>query len=64
MVQLLIALAVLLICAPFIEELEGGHLILSVSFSLVLVAAVIAVANRRRTLVITLALAVPTLTTR
>jgi len=64
MVQLLIALAVLLICAPFIEELEGGHLILSVSFSLVLVAAVIAVANRRRTLAIALALAVPALTAR
>ena len=28
-VQLLIALAVLLTCAPFLEELEGGHLILS-----------------------------------
>jgi hypothetical protein len=45
-VQLLIALAVLLICAPFLDELEGGHLILSVLFSLVLLAAVFAVANR------------------
>ena len=63
-VQLLIALAVLLICAPFVEELEGGRLILSVLFSLVLVAAVFAVANRKRTLAIALVLAVPAITGR
>jgi len=40
-VQLLIALAVLLISAPFVEELEGGHLILSVLFSLVLIARLV-----------------------
>lgn len=63
-VQLLIALAVLLICAPFVEELEGGHLILSVLFSLVLLAAVFAVADRKRTLAIALVLAVPAITAR
>jgi hypothetical protein len=63
-VQLLIALAVLLICAPFVEELEGGHLILSVLFSLVLIAAVVAVANRKRTLAIALVLAVPAIIAR
>lgn len=63
-VQLLIALAVLLNCAPFVEELEGGHLILSVLFSLVLIAAVFAVADRKRTLVIALVLAVPAITAR
>ena len=63
-VQLLIALAALLICAPFVEEVEGGHLILSVLFSLVLIAAVFAVADRRRTLVIALVLAVPAITAR
>jgi hypothetical protein len=63
-VQLLIALAVLLICAPFVEELEGGHLILSVLFSLVLIAAVFAVADRKRTLAIALVLAVPAITAR
>src|SRR5205809_4882369 len=63
-VQLLIALAVLLIAAPFVEELEGGHLILSVLLSLVLLAAVVAVAQRKRSLVIALALAVPALTVR
>jgi hypothetical protein len=63
-VQLLIVLAILLICAPFVEELEGGHLILSVLFSMVLLAAVVAVANRRRTLAIALVLAVPAITAR
>jgi voltage-gated potassium channel len=64
MVQLLIALAVLLICAPFVEELEGGHLILSVLFSLVLLAAVFAVSQRKHSLAIALVLAVPAITAR
>ena len=63
-VQLLIALAVLLISAPFVEELEGGRLILSVLFSLVLLAAVVAVANRKRSLAIALTLAIPAITAR
>jgi voltage-gated potassium channel len=63
-VQLLIALALLLICAPFVEELKGGHLILSVLFSLVLLAAVIAVVDRKRSLVIALLLALPAITVR
>lgn len=56
-VQLLIALVVLLISAPFVEELEGSHPILSVLFSLVLLAAVFAVADRKRVLLISLVLA-------
>ena len=64
MVQLLVALAVLLIFAPFVEELEGGHLILSLLFSLVLIAAVVVVADRKRTLAIALVLAVPAITAR
>jgi len=64
MVQLLIALAVLLISAPFIEELEAGHLILALLFSLVLLAAVVAVADRKRTLVIAIVLALPAITAR
>ena len=63
-VQLLIALAVLLIAAPFVEELEGGHFILSLLFSLVLLAAVFAVANRKRSLAIALVLAIPAITAR
>lgn len=63
-VQLLIALVVLLTCAPFVEELEGGQLILSVLFSLVLIAAVFAVADRKRTLAIALVLAIPAITAK
>ena len=64
MVQLLVVLAVLLIAAPFVEELQGGHLILSVLFSLVLLAAVVVVVQRKRSLAIALLLAVPALTAR
>jgi ion channel len=63
-VQLLIVLAALLIAAPFVEELEGGHLILSMLFSLVLLAAVFAVASRKRSLTIALVLAIPAITAR
>ena len=63
-VQLLVALVVLFISAPFVEELKGGGLILSVLFSLVLLAAVFAVADRKRTLAIALGLALPAITAR
>ena len=63
-VQLLIVLAALLIAAPFVEELEGGHLILTLLFSLVLLAAVFAVAHRKRSLAIALVLAIPAITAR
>src|SRR5262249_7153415 len=63
-VQLLVALVVLFISAPFVEELEGGGLILSVLFSLVLLAAVFAVADRKRTLAVALVLALPAITAR
>jgi len=58
-VQLLIALALLFTFAPFVEEIKGGDLIVSGLFSLVLVAGVLAVADRKRVLVIALVLAVP-----
>lgn len=63
-VQLLIALVLLLISAPFVEELEGGHFIVSFLFSLVLIAGVFAVASRKRSLAIALALAIPAITAR
>ena len=63
-VQLLVALVLLLVLAPFVEELEGGDLILSVLFSLVLLAAVFAVADRKRTLAIALVLAIPAIIAR
>jgi hypothetical protein len=58
-VHLLIALGLFFICAPFVEESEGGDLILSFLFSLVLLAAILAVADRKRGLVIGLVLAIP-----
>lgn len=63
-VQLLIALGFFFACAPFVEEIKNGDLIVSVLLSLVLLAAVVAVAERRRTLIIALLLAVPTLAAR
>jgi ion channel len=60
-VHLLIALGLFFIFAPFVEEIEGGHLILSFLFSLVLLAAILSVADRKRVLVIGLVLAIPAL---
>jgi ion channel len=63
-VQLLIALGVLFIAAPLVEEMEGGELIVSGLFSLVLVAGVLAVADRKRVLVIAIILAIPAIAGR
>src|SRR6184192_1428155 len=63
-VQLLIALVAFFICAPFVEEIKGGDLIVSGLFSLVLVAGVVAVAQRKRTLMIAIVLAVPAIAGR
>ena len=58
-VQLLIALGLFFSCAPFVEEIKGGELIVSILFSLVLLAGVVAVADRKRILVIAIVLAIP-----
>ena len=63
-VQLLIALVAFFICAPFVEEIKGGDLIVSGLFSLVLVAGVVAVARRKRTLIIAIVLALPAIAGR
>ena len=63
-VQLLIALVAFFICAPFVEEIKGGDLIVSALFSLVLVAGVLAVAERKRTLIIAIVLAFPAIVGR
>jgi hypothetical protein len=63
-VQLLIALALFFIWAPFVEEIEGGDLIVSGLFSLVLLAGVVAVADRKRVLVIAIMLAIPAIAGR
>jgi hypothetical protein len=58
-VELLIALGLLFLLFPFVEEVRGGELIVSILFSLVLLAAVLAVADRKRLLLIALVLAIP-----
>ena len=63
-VQLLIALALFFIWAPFVEEIEGGELIVSGLFSLVLLAGVGAVADRKGVLVIAIVLAIPAIAGR
>jgi hypothetical protein len=63
-VQLLIALALFFIWAPFVEEIEGGELIVSLLFSLVLLAGVVAVADSKRVLVIAIVLAIPAIAGR
>jgi len=59
MVHFLIAFALLFFFFPFVEEIKGGDIIVSLLLSLVLLSAVFAVANRRRTLIVALLLAVP-----
>jgi hypothetical protein len=63
-VQLLIALGLFFIWAPFVEEIEGGELIVSALFSLVLLAGVVAVADSKRVLVIAIVLAIPAIAGR
>lgn len=63
-VGLLISLVVLFICAPFVEEFEGGDLVVTGLFSLALLAAVLAVAERKAVLVIAIVLAIPAIVGR
>lgn len=58
-VQLLVALGLLFIAFPFVEEVKGGNVIVSILFSLVLLSGVIAVGERKRVLVVAIVLAIP-----
>jgi voltage-gated potassium channel len=58
-VQLLVALALLFFCFPFVEEVKGGDVIVSILLSLVLLSAVVAVADRKDAFFIALLLAIP-----
>jgi Ion channel len=62
--QLLIALGLLFFFFPFVEEVKGGDIIVSILLSLVLVCAVLAVADRKGVLVIAIALAIPAIAGR
>ncbi len=63
-VELLIALALLFFFFPFVEEVKGGDMIVSLLLSLVLISAVLAVARRGRTLVIAVLLVIPAIAGR
>jgi len=55
----LASLTLLFIAAPFIENLPNGHFLGSFIVTLVLIAAVMAVGGRRRSLVVSCVLAIP-----
>jgi len=63
-VELLIALALLFLLFPFVEEVKGGDLIVSLLLSLVLLSAVLAVSDRKGVLLIALVLAIPAIAGR
>jgi Ion channel len=63
-VQLLIVLALLFFFFPFVEEVKGGDIIVSVLLSLVLISAVLAVASSGRTLVVAVLLMIPAIAGR
>jgi len=60
-IELLAALTLLVLSAPFVEDLRGGDLIEAVLVTVVMVFAVLAVGGRRRSLIIALFLVSPTL---
>lgn len=57
--ELLGALVLLIVLAPFVQSLPNGRMIESGVMTLVLIAAVLAVGGRRRTLLISVLLAAP-----
>jgi hypothetical protein len=63
-IELLIAIAVLYVSMPFVESLRSGPLIESILFTIVLVSGVLAIADRRRHVVVATTLAVAALTGR
>ncbi len=60
-VELLVALVLLFVSAPLVEDLPGGDLIEVILLTLVMVSAVLAVGGRRRTLIVALLLLSPAL---
>src|SRR5438094_10133642 len=58
-VELLIALGLLFFSLPFVEEIKGGDIIVSILLSLVLISGVLVVANNSRTFVVAVLLAIP-----
>jgi hypothetical protein len=63
-VELLVALTLLFFFFPFVEEVKGGDIIVSILLSLVLLCAVLAVADRKGVFFIAIALAIPAIAGR
>lgn len=63
-IVLLAALALLFVLAPLVDDLPGGDQMEVVLLSLVLIFAVLAVADRRRTLILAVILATPPMLTK
>ncbi|HVM50216.1 MAG TPA: potassium channel family protein [Candidatus Acidoferrum sp.] len=60
-IELLVALVILMITAPLIEDLPSGDVIESALLTVVMVSAVVAIGGTRRTLVVALLLLAPAL---
>jgi voltage-gated potassium channel len=60
-VELLVALGLLFLATPFIEDLPGGDRIEAVLVTVVMISAVLVVGGRRRTLIVALVLVAPAL---
>jgi hypothetical protein len=63
-VELLVALVLLFFFFPFVEEVKDGDVIVSILLSLVLLSAVLAVADRKRVFFIAVVLAIPAIAGR
>jgi hypothetical protein len=63
-VELLIALVLLFFFFPFVEEVKDGDVIVSILLSVVLLSAVLAVADRKRVFFVALVLAIPAIAGR
>lgn len=63
-IELLCAITALFVIFPFVEPLRSGALIESILLTIVLISAVLAVASRKRVLVVAAVLALPTLLAR
>lgn len=63
-IELLVALAALFISLPFIDSLQTAGLIESILFTVVLISAVVAIAERAHVMTVAALLALPTLASR
>ncbi len=63
-VQLLVALALLFFFFPYVEDVKGGDIIVSILLSVVLLCAVLAVAESKRVLMLAIVLAIPAIAGR